>query len=113
MSEGVKGRAWGSNRANFDRNLAVVIGIDLYENDSIRNLSTAVSDAGAIADLLEQQYAYKHSDEKPEVIRLFDEEATLDALQHLFHTRIPEELNPGEGDRLIYLLCQTWVAALQ
>ena len=49
MSEGVKGRAWGSNRANFDRNLAVVIGIDLYENDSIRNLSTAVSDAGAIS----------------------------------------------------------------
>ena len=49
MSEGVKGRAWDGNRANFDRNLAVVIGIDRYENDSIQNLSTAVSDAGAIA----------------------------------------------------------------
>jgi hypothetical protein len=37
MSEGVKGRAWGINRANFDRNLAVVIGIDRYEKLSIRN----------------------------------------------------------------------------
>jgi hypothetical protein len=51
--------------------------------------------------LLEQEYAYKQSDEKPEVIRLFDEAATLDALKHLFHTRIPGELNLGEGDRLI------------
>lgn len=50
MSEGTKGRAWDVNRPNFDRNLAVVIGIDRYENDSIRDLSTAVSDAGAIAD---------------------------------------------------------------
>jgi len=48
MSEGVKGVAWDSNRANFDRNLAVVIGIDRYSNGSIRNLSTAVSDARAI-----------------------------------------------------------------
>ena len=101
MSEGVKGRAWDSNRANFDRNLAVVIGIDCYENSSIRNLSTAVSDASAIADLLEQQYAYKHSDEKPEVIRLFDKDAILKGLQHLFDTRIPEELNPEECNRLL------------
>lgn len=68
-------------------------------NDSIRDLSTAVNDARVIADLLEQQYAYKHSDEKPEVIRLFDEEATLEALKDLFDARIPNELNSGEGDR--------------
>ena len=113
MSEGTKGRAWDGNRPNFDRNLAVVIGIDRYENDSIRNLSTAVSDAGAIANLLEKEYAYKQSDKRTKVLRLFNKKATLKALQHLFHTRIPEELNPGEGDRLIYLRCQTWVAALQ
>ncbi|MEP0924352.1 hypothetical protein [Leptolyngbya sp. ST-U4] len=101
MSEAGKGRAWDSNRGNFDRNLAVVIGIDHYSNDSIRDLSTAVSDARAIADLLKQQYDYKQSDEKPEVIRLFDKDATLEALRHLFNTRIPEELKPGEGDRLI------------
>ena len=42
MSKEAKGRAWGNNRVNFDRNLAVGIGIDRYENSSIRNLSTAV-----------------------------------------------------------------------
>jgi uncharacterized caspase-like protein/energy-coupling factor transporter ATP-binding protein EcfA2 len=101
MSEAVKGRAWDSNRAGFDRNLAVVIGIDHYSNDSIRDLSTAVDDARAIAELLEQKYAYRQSDEKPEVIRLFNKEATLEALQNLFSTRIPEKLKLGEGDRLI------------
>lgn len=101
MSEAVKGRAWDGNRGYFHRNLAVVIGIDLYQNDSIKDLSTAVSDARAIAHLLEQEYDYKQSDEKPEVIRLFDKDATLEALQHLFHTRIPQELNPRERDRLI------------
>ena len=101
MSEGVKGRAWDSNRAGFDRNLAIVIGIDRYKNDSIRDLSTAVSDASVIADLLEQKYDYKQSNRQPEIIRLFDEQATLDDLQTLFHTRIPEELKPGKGDRLI------------
>ena len=49
MSEGFNSKQWSVNRANFDRNLAVVISIDLYENDSIRDLSTAVSDASAIA----------------------------------------------------------------
>jgi hypothetical protein len=37
------------------------------------------------------------------MIRLFDDNATLKALQDLFHTKIPNELNPGEGDRLILL----------
>ena len=100
VSEGVKGRAWGINRANFDRNLAVVIGIDRYENPSIRNLSTAVSDASAIVDLLEQKYAYKQSDEKPEAIRLLNEAATLKGLRDLFTQTLPEQ-KLTEGDRLI------------
>jgi len=41
--------AWNDGRADFDRNLAVIVGIDRYENTSIRNLSTAISDASAIA----------------------------------------------------------------
>lgn len=91
-------RAWGSDKENFKRNLAVFIGIDRYEKDpAIRNLTTAVRDANAIADLLQKDYDYKPDD----VIRLKDKEATLDALQHLFDTRIQEELNPGEDDRLI------------
>ena len=92
--------AWNNTRPNFDRNLAVVIGIDRYENPSIRNLSTAVSDASAIADLLEQVYDYKQSDEKPEVIRLFDEAATLKGLRDLFTQTLPEQ-KLTEGDRLI------------
>ncbi|MEB3359559.1 MAG: caspase family protein [Synechococcales bacterium] len=101
MGDSGKGQAWDSNRANFDRNLAVVVGIDRYQNQGIQTLSTAVSDARAIAHLLEHQYAYQHSRKKPGIIRLFDSEATLAALKHLFHTRIREELKPGEGDRLI------------
>ena len=53
MSEGFKGMQWEYNKTNFDRNLAVVIGIDRYNSDRIHNLSTPVSDARALADLLE------------------------------------------------------------
>jgi hypothetical protein len=51
MSDTFRAKQWDISRANFDRNLAVVIGIDRYKNDSIRNLSTAVSDARAISFL--------------------------------------------------------------
>jgi len=52
MSEAVKGRAWDNSRANFDRNLAVVIGIDQYQN-GIARLNTAKPDAEKLAELLE------------------------------------------------------------
>ncbi len=101
MHQTLTNAAWDLKRANFDRNLAVVIGIDRYQNASIRNLSTAVSDANAIAALLEQSYNYQQSPKQPSVIRLFDEAATLARLQDLLHHRLPNELNPGTGDRLI------------
>ena len=53
---------WEENRTNFDRNLAVVIGIDCYNSNGIHDLKTAVGDAIAIADLLEEEYAYKKTD---------------------------------------------------
>jgi WD40 repeat protein len=91
-------RVWGSDKNNFTRNFAVFIGIDCYaKHPAIRNLTTAVHDANAIADLLQKDYEYKSDN----VIRLKNEEATLDALQNLFDTRIQKELNPGEDDRLI------------
>lgn len=92
---------WNNNQTRFDRNLAIVIGIDRYKNHpSIRNLSTAVSDATAIADLLEQVYDYKQSSHNPTVIRLLNEEATLAGLQHVFsQTLIEHKLT--ERDRLI------------
>lgn len=92
---------WNNNQTKFDRNLAIVIGIDRYKNHpSIRNLSTAVSDATAIADLLEQVYDYRQSSHNPAVIRLLNEEATLAGLQHVFsQTLIEHKLT--ERDRLI------------
>lgn len=92
---------WSHNQSNFERNLAIIVGIDRYKSHpSIRNLRTAVSDANAIADLLEQVYDYKQSSQHPKVIRLFDEAATLQGLQHLFSKTLLEQ-NLTERDRLI------------
>jgi hypothetical protein len=44
-------KPWAQNRTSFDRNLAVVIGIDRYEDENIHDLSTPVSDTNAFADL--------------------------------------------------------------
>lgn len=44
-SEGSIGKPWHENRTNLDRNLAVIIGIDRYEDEKIHDLSTPVSDA--------------------------------------------------------------------
>ncbi len=91
-------RSWGSDKVKFTRNLAVIIGIDRYEKaPAIRNLTTAVRDAKAIAELLKDQYEYK-----PEgIIELTDEKATFDGLRDLFQTRLRKELNPTGDDRLI------------
>ncbi|WP_404790153.1 hypothetical protein [Altericista sp. CCNU0014] len=43
----------------FDLNMGVVIGIDRYENPSVFSFTIAVSDASAIADLLERKNNYK------------------------------------------------------
>jgi Caspase domain len=50
---------WKENRTNFDRNLAVVIGIERYDSQGIHDLQTAVNDANAIANLLGDEYGYK------------------------------------------------------
>jgi len=88
---------WSLNRTNFDRNIAVVIGIDNYQN-GIHQLKTAVNDARAIADLLEESYEYK------KVIRLFPEhgEATLAEINKLLFETLPNEVKLTEGDRLLF-----------
>ncbi|MEG4595348.1 caspase family protein [Microcoleus sp. F8_C2] len=99
--------AWEYDKTNFDRNLAVVIGIDRYKNDSIHDLSTPVSDARAFADLLETEYGY-NKDKKGDrlldenVVCLFDEAATLTGLQTLLDKTLPNQLKPTKGDRLIF-----------
>ena len=92
---------WKDDRPNFTRNLAVVIGVDDYENKSIHNLSTPVSDASAIADLLETDYAYKQDKLKTKVIRLLNEQATLTGIRDLLTKTLPQ-LQMTEGDRLIF-----------
>ncbi|BAY37628.1 WD-40 repeat-containing protein [Nostoc sp. NIES-2111] len=89
---------WEENRTNFDRNLAVVIGINHYNSNGIHDLKTAVGDATTIADLLEKEYAYKKTD----IIRLLDGEATLTGLKDLLSKTIPNQLKPTSGDRLIF-----------
>lgn len=89
---------WDQSRTNFERNLAVVIGIDRYNSKGIHDLRTAVSDASAIADLLEKEYAF----EKTNIIRLFDDEATLTGLKTLLSDTLPNQLKPTSTDRLIF-----------
>ncbi|MFB2834334.1 caspase family protein [Floridanema evergladense] len=88
---------WSLNRTNFDRNIAVVIGINNYQN-GIHPLKTAVNDARAIADLLEEKYEYQ------EVIRLFPDrgEATLAEINQLLFKTLPNKIQPTEGDRLLF-----------
>ncbi|MEG3919039.1 caspase family protein [Microcoleus sp. T3_A4] len=89
--------SWSPDKTNFDRNIAVVIGIDNYQN-GIHPLKTAVNDVRAIADILEQEYEYQ------EVIRLFSEhgEATLAEINKLLFETLPNEVKLTEGDRLLF-----------
>lgn len=89
---------WEYNKTNFDRNLAVVIGIDRYQSDRIHDLRTPVSDATALANLLETEYEYNPQN----VIRLFNEAATLTGLQTLLTDTLPHQLSPTKYDRLIF-----------
>jgi hypothetical protein len=85
------------NRSNFNRNLAVVIGIDQY-NDPISNLSTPVSDANAFADLLKTKFEYQRED----VRLLTNNQANLTGLCTLLNDTLPNHINPTESDRLIF-----------
>ncbi len=94
----LNGQPWAENRSNFDRNLAVVIGIDHYQNGNIHDLSTPVNDANALADLLEQAYEYPPEN----VLRLINEQATLEGLRTLLTDTLPDRLQPTDSDRLIF-----------
>ena len=104
---------WDNNRTNFDRNLAVVIGIDRYDSRGIHDLQTAVSDANAIANLLRDEYGYKDE----HIVRLFspkNDEATLKALHQpycpatlkelriLLTDTLSNHLKPTPADRLLF-----------
>ena len=81
---------------DFNRNIAIIIGINEYEGNSISNLGTPVNDAEALASLLEKKFGYDH------VVRLINTEANLGGLKILLNETLPNELKPTEHDRLIF-----------
>lgn len=85
---------------NFKRNLAVVIGINEYQN-GISRLKTAVPDAIKIANILKQSYQYQliHPDLKTEAI--LDRDATIDRFRTLFTQTLPQQIQPNKSDRLL------------
>jgi uncharacterized caspase-like protein len=108
-------KSWQANKTNFDRNLAVIIGIDRYDNSNIHDLSTPVSDACAIANLLQTDYGFKEEN----IICLFfphpDDRnyhdlsqryklATLENFRTVLNDTLPNQLKPTEteSDRLIF-----------
>ncbi|MEN8446944.1 MAG: caspase family protein, partial [Cyanobacteria bacterium J06555_13] len=70
---------------DFEKSLAVVIGIDQYRN-GIVPLRTAVADAHAVASLLEHEHEYQ-------VLSLLDESANLTGLQSLIEETLPSLLS--------------------
>lgn len=70
---------------DFEKSLAIVIGINQYGN-GITPLRTAVADAQAVAELLEQQHEYQ-------VISLLDEQAQLADLITLIRETLPTLLS--------------------
>ncbi|MEL6490403.1 MAG: caspase family protein, partial [Cyanobacteria bacterium J06621_3] len=77
---------------DFDKNLAVVIGIDQYVN-GITPLRTAVADARSVAYMLEQEHDYQ-------VLLLLDQHAELANLQELIQQTLPSLLSANS--RLLF-----------
>ncbi|MBE9059879.1 caspase family protein [cf. Phormidesmis sp. LEGE 11477] len=77
---------------DFERSLAVVIGIDRY-SQGIAPLQTAVLDATAIANLLSADHGYSTT-------LITDQDATNHNLTTLFYQTLPQAIKPN--DRLLF-----------
>jgi 5S rRNA maturation endonuclease (ribonuclease M5) len=75
------------NPSEFNLNLAVVIGINDYQN-GIPTLGTAKQDAQAIAAILKNDYKYQ-------VHLLTDSQATGQAVKNWLETELPQQLEKG------------------
>ena len=86
--------------SEFARSLAVVIGINKYQN-GIAQLKTAVPDAMAIAHILKNSYQYQlvHPDYEMGVI--VDRFGTGERLRNLFTEVLPKQIKPTQSDRLL------------
>jgi WD40 repeat protein len=89
--------SWSNDRTDFDRSIAVIIGINDYQN-GIHPLSTPVNDATVLANLLEKEYGYQ------EIVRLFPpyKEATLNNINELLTKTLPNQIQQTQGDRLLF-----------
>ncbi|MDJ0596764.1 MAG: caspase family protein [Pleurocapsa sp. MO_226.B13] len=85
----------------FDRSLAVVIGINDYQN-GIDTLQTAIPDAFAIAEILNKSYKYKLVHPKFESEVIVNQYATKERLETLLKDILPNKIKPTESDRLIF-----------
>ena len=85
----------------FKRNLAVVIGINHYQN-GIQPLKTAAADAQKFADVLRSHHHYQliHIDPAKKA-PILNETATLQNLRQLFTEILPHKIRPNQGDRLL------------
>jgi len=76
---------------DFQQSLAIVIGVDQYDN-GIPPLRSAVNDARRLAQLLADGHGYT-------VQMLLDQDASLAALNQLFTSTLPAQV--GTGDRVL------------
>ena len=81
----------------FKRSLAVVIGINDYQN-GIPRLKTAVPDAVAIASILSDSYQYQLVHPNFEGV-VANGDATCDRLKTLLTDILPHQLKPTQSDR--------------
>lgn len=81
--------------SEFALNLAVVIGINNYQN-GISSLGTAKQDAEAIAKILKNDYKYH------EVHRFIDNQATAQNLTDFLETKLPEIIKTDSPSRLLF-----------
>ena len=97
--------------SDIKRSLAVVIGINQYEN-GIPPLKTAVNDATELANILETKYQYQ-------VLLLLDTAATYAHLNHLFTAFENQTLPLADGstiqiqpdDRILFYFAGHGIAA--
>ena len=82
------------NPSEFNLNLAVVIGINDYQN-GIPTLGTAKQDAQEIAAILENDYKYQ-------VHLLTDSQATGQELKNWLETELPKSLEKDNPSRLVF-----------
>ncbi len=86
----------------FERSLAVVIGINDYQN-GIAPLQTAVPDVIAIAEILQSTYQYEiiHP-EFPSGGVIINQYATKEHLKTLLTEVLPHKIKPTKRDRLLF-----------